>query len=237
MISKTSHNSQQQQILSECCLTDEWMNQVLRTVWWIMQLLIPQWCLLLSSFYRWSVPISNILFAGGLVAKLSDSCDSLLHCRQILYPWATRETPTYYFLALNLPSLSCFIILGLDPANISPLSDGTVLVFINRGHWWDTARQLQRKGLFILVWDALLPWWVRQYRIFLQWIPWRGNGYSLQYSCLENSMDRRAWQATVHGVAKSQTRLSTTHKRTTRQCEFSDEQNGGIPVSAFKGFL
>ena len=32
-----------------------------------------------------------------------------------------------------------------------------------------------------------------------------GDGYALQYSCLENSMDRGAWQATVHGVAKSQT--------------------------------
>ena len=32
-----------------------------------------------------------------------------------------------------------------------------------------------------------------------------GNGYPLQYSCLENSMDRGAWQAIVHGVAKSQT--------------------------------
>ena len=32
-----------------------------------------------------------------------------------------------------------------------------------------------------------------------------GNGYPLQYSCLENSMDRGVWQATVHGVAKSQT--------------------------------
>ena len=29
-----------------------------------------------------------------------------------------------------------------------------------------------------------------------------GNGYSLQYSWLENSMDRGAWQATVHWVAK-----------------------------------
>ena len=29
------------------------------------------------------------------------------------------------------------------------------------------------------------------------------NGYSLQYSCLGNSMDRGAWQTTVHGVAKS----------------------------------
>ena len=38
--------------------------------------------------------------------------------------------------------------------------------------------------------------------------PGEGNGKLLQYSCLENSMDREAWQATVHGVSKSQTRLS-----------------------------
>jgi len=35
--------------------------------------------------------------------------------------------------------------------------------------------------------------------------PGGGNGNPLQYSCLENPMDRRAWQATVHGVAKSWT--------------------------------
>ena len=35
-----------------------------------------------------------------------------------------------------------------------------------------------------------------------------GNGNPLQYSCLENSMDRGAWWATAHGVSKSQTRLS-----------------------------
>ena len=33
------------------------------------------------------------------------------------------------------------------------------------------------------------------------------HGNPLQYSCLENPMDRGAWRATVHGVAKSQTRL------------------------------
>ena len=32
-----------------------------------------------------------------------------------------------------------------------------------------------------------------------------GNGNPLQYSCLKNSLDRGAWQATVHGVAKSRT--------------------------------
>ena len=35
-----------------------------------------------------------------------------------------------------------------------------------------------------------------------------GNGTPLQYSCLENPMDGGAWWAVVHGVAKSQTRLS-----------------------------
>ena len=38
--------------------------------------------------------------------------------------------------------------------------------------------------------------------------PGEGNGHPLQYSCLENSMDRRDWQDTVHGVAKSWTQLS-----------------------------
>ena len=35
--------------------------------------------------------------------------------------------------------------------------------------------------------------------------PGGGNGNPLQYSCLGNPMDRVTWQATVHGVAKSQT--------------------------------
>jgi len=32
--------------------------------------------------------------------------------------------------------------------------------------------------------------------------PGEGNGHPLQYSCLQNSMDRGAWRATVHGVAR-----------------------------------
>ena len=38
--------------------------------------------------------------------------------------------------------------------------------------------------------------------------PGEGNDYPLPYFCLENSMDRGAWWAIVHGVAKRQTRLS-----------------------------
>ena len=38
--------------------------------------------------------------------------------------------------------------------------------------------------------------------------PGEGNGNPLQYSCLENPMNGGAWQATVHGVTKSQAQLS-----------------------------
>ena len=38
--------------------------------------------------------------------------------------------------------------------------------------------------------------------------PGEGNDNPLQYSCLENPMDRRGWQASVHGFTKSQTQLN-----------------------------
>ena len=43
--------------------------------------------------------------------------------------------------------------------------------------------------------------------------PGEGHGNPLQYSCLDNPMDRGAWEATVHGVTKSQTQLKqlSTH--------------------------
>ena len=45
--------------------------------------------------------------------------------------------------------------------------------------------------------------------------PGIGNGNPLQYSCLEDSMERGAWQATVPGVAKGQMQLNVrTHTRT-----------------------
>ena len=64
--------------------------------------------------------------------------------------------------------------------------------------------------------------WLRQERSHLQcgrpgfnpWvgkIPGEGNGYLLQYSGLENYMDRGAWWATAHEVAKSQIELSNRH--------------------------
>ena len=45
--------------------------------------------------------------------------------------------------------------------------------------------------------------------------PGEGNDNPLQYSCLEKSMDRGAWWATVHGVTKSRSRLSDFHSQCT----------------------
>ena len=41
--------------------------------------------------------------------------------------------------------------------------------------------------------------------------PGEGKGYPPQYSCLENSIGRGAWQATVHGITKSWIQLSNKH--------------------------
>ena len=58
---------------------------------------------------------------------------------------------------------------------------------------------------------GLIPGWGRS--------PREGNGNPLQYSCLENPMDRRACLATVHGVTKNQTRLK---QLSTYWCKLTD---------------
>ena len=51
-----------------------------------------------------------------------------------------------------------------------------------------------------------------------------GNGYPLQYSCLEKPMDRGAWQATVHGITRVGHDLTTKPPPTDRKPEYSDAQ-------------
>ena len=76
--------------------------------------------------------------------------------------------------------------------------------------------------------------------------PREGNGNPLQYSCLENSMDSGAWQATVHRVAKCQTRLKRLSMLDARQiaakslqsCPTScDPIDGSPPGSPVPGIL
>ena len=54
--------------------------------------------------------------------------------------------------------------------------------------------------------------------------PGEGNGNPLQYSCLEIPMDKGAWWATVHRVAKSQTQLSEFHFIMIESCTGSGAQ-------------
>ena len=64
------------------------------------------------------------------------------------------------------------------------------------GKEWDTTERLSLTFTFILHW-CIIP------------MPGDGNGNLLQYSCLENSIDREASQAIVHGITKSRAQLST----------------------------
>ena len=60
------------------------------------------------------------------------------------------------------------------------------------------------KREFLSLQQKVLTW----YKQNVMLICGEGNGTPLQYSCLENPMDRGAWWAEVHGVVKSRTRLS-----------------------------
>ena len=65
--------------------------------------------------------------------------------------------------------------------------------------WWG----LEMRNPLVFLWQApevSIPGWGRTLG--------KGNGNTLQYSCLGNPMDRGAWWATVHGIAKSWTRLN-----------------------------
>ena len=73
-----------------------------------------------------------------------------------------------------------------------------------------------------------------------------GNGYPFQNSCLENSMDSGAWQATVHRVAKCQTRLKRLSMLDARQIAakslqscptLCDPIDGSPPGSPVPGIL
>ena len=93
------------------------------------------------------------------------------------------------------------------------ITDSMDWVSVNSGSWWWTGRPgvLQFMGLQRVEhnWATELNWTELD-------IPWRGCGNALQYSCLENLMDRGAWWATVPRVMKSWMWLKqlSTHAQT-----------------------
>jgi len=71
----------------------------------------------------------------------------------------------------------------------------------NKHPKWLSGLKKKKKNLSANAGDARDGCWIPM----LGRSPGEGNGNPLQYSCLENLKDRRAWQGTVNGVTKSQT--------------------------------
>ena len=61
--------------------------------------------------------------------------------------------------------------------------------------------------------------------------PGGGHGNLLQYSCLENPMDRGTWQATVHGVTKSWTRVRQLSMHACTHATFKSSEDTGLCLS------
>ena len=128
--------------------------------------------------------------------------------------WGSDRTERLHFHF----SLSC-----IGEGNGNPLQCSCLENPRDGGAWW-TAIYGVAQSRTRLKWLSSnrsigLPWWLRWLRVCLQcgrprWIPGlgrspeEGKGNPLQYSCLVNSMDRGAWQATVQGFTKHQTGLN-----------------------------
>ena len=120
--------------------------------------------------------------------------------QKVGYDWATELNDISTFLwhfrnfywksDLKLLNYLCFIWLLLLPGKFH--GQGVLVGYSLWGHKRVKYSRCKRRRF-----DP----WVRKIPLSRKW-------QSLQYSCLENSMNRGAWQATVHGVEKSQTWLS-----------------------------
>ena len=89
----------------------------------------------------------------------------------------------------------------------------------------DTMYKIDRASQVVLVNPPPMLVWVRK-------IPWRRAWQPLEYFCLENSMDRGAWQAIVHRVAESQIQLKRLSTHTcitlvTKENLLYNTENGG----------
>ena len=100
-------------------------------------------------------------------------------------PWDHKESDTTYQLSTHLHNVFAFLSYWMS----------TLLK-----HWGFPGASDSKESTCNAGDLVLIPWLRRS--------PGERNGYPPQYSCLEDSMDRGAWWATIHGVARSWTRLS-----------------------------
>ena len=107
-------------------------------------------------------------------------------------------TVWYIYLQINLLDLELSFVI----TSVSKVTDIFILYLELSYNFIRKAIQL--KEIQVSAWNAGDPGLILGSRRS----PGEGNGTPLQYSCLENPLDGGAWQAAVHGVTKSQTRLS-----------------------------
>ena len=146
------------------------------------------------------------LFQG--IFPTQESNPDLPHCRWILYQLSHKGSPRILEgVAYPFSRGSCW------PRNWTRISCIAGRFFTS----WTTREKLEQAGIpfillkqdFRIVLQSSYPW-KDSFCMEKVWGVFSGewNGSSLQYSCLENPRDRGAWRGTVHGVAKSWTRLS-----------------------------
>ena len=137
------------------------------------------------SFFQ-SCQLFLVLVLSGFLIYVCTRYISTEYMKRTL--WSSLEFCQCYSLLLRI--LSCKLELPWSSLSLSPLSSAGIHQSFP---WWKRiCLQSRRPGL--------IPGLGRP--------PGEENGYPLQYSCLENSMDRGAWWATVYGVAKNQTQLN-----------------------------
>ena len=138
-----------------------------------------------------SLPQMETLFRAhyfSAAVSLTEARLSLVHCRTLARAMHAITTSLVTIFAPLQSHLWCLIV--------------WVCWALGTAFWWDLQWFSDSKESFCNVGDpGSIPG--------SGWSPEGGNGNPLQYSCLENPMDRGAWWATVHGVTKSLTRLSS----------------------------
>ena len=160
---------------------------------------------------QWSSEFRRVLQSSPRLGQRPGSCTST-------GLWATLRRVTLCITWLPAAETACE---GASSWRLSaksiPNSWGNNC-FIGQGSGWptlvsSTEDSLDEDQLVTFVYLFGTPMWLRRWRSACRCrrcnsipgperSPGEGNGFPLQYSCLENSMDRGAWQSTVHGVAQ-----------------------------------
>ena len=150
---------------------------------------------------------------------------------QLPYPLLSPSPPAFKLSALEFFPMSQFFASGGQnigaSASVLPVNIQDLFPWgLDAGSWLECLSfpcslflQQESQGFFtywaspvtqmVKYLPAMMESWVRS--LGLGRFPGEGNDNPLQYSCLQNSMDRGTWQATVHGVAKLDTSERLTH--------------------------